>query len=187
MGARHMILIDQLIAWAIAHPGKGWRLAAQALGLSSIFVRNVVSSDAFRARYAQVQNRTIEELGIIPLRDKIAIAADMAVERIAEKVETMESAEDLIDAADLLLSHALGKPGATPGVQTPAGNTFIIQQAIMDGRAAILGGAVEHGTVDAALAPGLPHSAIAPPPIAEPEPAPPSLSAPEQSNQGEAP
>jgi hypothetical protein len=166
-----MVLIDQLIAWSIGNPGKPWTNAAAAFKLSNIFVRAVVASDAFRARYQEVRDRTLQEVGIFTLKEKIAAAADIAIERLAEKVVLTESMSDLTDATEMLLSHTYGKPGgggSGVGIGSPASVQYIqVHQAIIDGRNSILGVAGEQEAGTQARAPALSLLSPATPPYTE--------------------
>lgn len=134
--SRHMVLIDQMIAWSIANPGKPWTDCARALGVSTLWARMVASSDAFKARYSGVKNDLIQQCGIATLKDKINAAAEVVVERIADKAVTSESMEDLVDAAEVLLGATYGKGGAAGTVvnTTVQINADVIREA----RAAII-------------------------------------------------
>src|SRR5688572_18721409 len=65
--ARQMVLIDQMIAWQIANPGKKWTQCAQALGVSILWCRMMASTDAFKARYSEVKDSIIREIGLLGL------------------------------------------------------------------------------------------------------------------------
>lgn len=130
-----MVLIDQMIAWQIANPGKPWTQAAAAFGVSTMWLRMMASTDAFRARYSQVSNDVIREVGLLGLKEKIAAAAELAVERLADKIQTTESLADLKDATEMLLDRHYGDGGAV----APAALT-INQQIILEARNQITGG-----------------------------------------------
>lgn len=125
--SRHLILIDQMIAWQIANPGKPWTQCAQALGLSALWCRMVASSDAFKARYAECKDGIIKEIGLLGLKERIAAAAEVAVERLAEKASVCDSMGELTDAAEVLLKAHYGdskSPGASP-VSLTVNNTIL--------------------------------------------------------------
>lgn len=129
--AKQMVLIDQMIAYQLANPGKPWTACAAALGVSTLWCRMMASSDAYKARYAQVSDKVITDVGLFGLKEKIAAAAELAVERMAEKIAVSESLGDLRDATELLLEHQFGGKG--PG--TPAPAVVNIQQSlILQGR-----------------------------------------------------
>lgn len=136
IGTRHMILIDQIIAWSIANPGKPWSVCATQLGVNKLFISKMVNSDTFRERYLQVRDRTLEEVGILSLKDKIAAAADVGIERIAEKLAVTESMSDLVDATEMLLNRTYGVVpqggGASPAM------SLSITNAILDGRSQMM-------------------------------------------------
>jgi hypothetical protein len=132
--SRHMILIDQMIAWSIANPGKPWSQCAVALGLSTLWVRTVASTDAFRARYSQIKDDLIQECGLSTLKDKINAAAEIGVERLAAKLEVAESMSDITDATEMLLGQVYGS-GKTPA---PSQTITVNQAVILEGRDAIV-------------------------------------------------
>lgn len=134
--SRHMMLIDQMIAWGLANPGKPWTECARALGVSTLWARMVASSDAFKARYSGIRSDLIQQCGIATLKDKINAATEVVIERIAEKAVVSDSMEDLTDAAEVLLGATYGKGGA-------AGTTInatvqINADVIREARAAII-------------------------------------------------
>lgn len=123
--SRHMVLLDAIIAWSIANPGKPWSQCAAALKFSAPFVYKVVSTDSFRARYQHKSGLILEETGIASLRDKINAAANMAIERLIEKIPGTESVGELRETADVLLDRIYGPVGAGAG-QTPSGPTTVV-------------------------------------------------------------
>lgn len=135
--ARHMVLIDQMIAWQVANPGKPWTHAAPALGVSVMWLRMMASTDSYRARYAEVSDTVIREVGLLGLKEKIAAAAELAVERLAEKVAVSESLSDIKDAAEMLLDRHYGGGGEA---QAPKHLT-INQQIILEAKEQITRGA----------------------------------------------
>lgn len=175
-GVKHMVFIDSLIAWMTANPGKPITLAARHLGVGVIFARAIAASDAFRNRYEEVRNETLREAGIIPLRDKILVAADMAVERLAERIPEIESTSDLVDVTETLLAQAYGKPQAqAPVAQPPQQVNVTVQAAILAGRSRLLG---ESGTTETVVE-RAPSSALPEPGPGSPSP----LSAPDPKQE----
>lgn len=136
--ARHMVLIDAMINWSIANPGKNWTECARAINMGALWVRTVASTDAFRARWAQVRNDLLQEVGIATLRDKVSAAAEMAIERLAEKIPVCESMGELSDTAEMLLNATYGKGGSNQ----PAGPQHVTVQTsiILEGRRRIIEG-----------------------------------------------
>lgn len=129
VNARHLVLIDAMISWAIANPGKRWTDCAKQLNVSTLWCRKVASTDAFRARYAEVKDKVIEQIGLPTLRDKINYTLETVIERIAEKAETSESMGDLTDAAEVLLKGAYGGLAAGPAPATVQIQTNVILEA----------------------------------------------------------
>ena len=140
--SRHMVLIDQLINWSVVNPGKPWSHAAAAFQLSNLFVRTVVSTDAFRARYAELSGKILEGAGIMTLKDKINAAAEIGVERLAAKLEVAESVEQITDATEMLLGQIYGSPGKAGGAGPSVSSVTVnVQQTIRDARDKLLSGA----------------------------------------------
>lgn len=136
--ARHMVLIDQMIAWQIANPGKPWSHCAQAMGLTPLWCRMVASTDAFRARYAEVAPELIEQIGLVPLKAKMSAVAEMALERLAEKIPLTESLGDLTDATEMLIQGIYGKQGGSGDAPAPTSLT-LNQQIILEQGARLQG------------------------------------------------
>jgi hypothetical protein len=137
--SRHLILIDQMIAWQIANPGKPWTECSRALGLTATWCRMVASTDAFRARYAEVRDDVIKEIGLLGLKEKIAAAADIALDRLAEKLAVAESTGDLTDAAEMLLKAHYGD-GGSRSQSSPV--TVQVNTTILEARERIMSGHV---------------------------------------------
>lgn len=121
---KQMILIDQLINWMLANPGRPFTEASKILGFSATWLRTVASSDSFRQRLAEKQKDFDTQLMIPALADKLRGVAKLAVERLELAIETSGDPEFLLDASEMLLKTQgmIGAGPATPG--TPAGPTF---------------------------------------------------------------
>lgn len=113
--SRHMVVIDSIINWMLANPGKPLSRCAAALELSAPFVYKITSTDSFRARYNSQSGAILEGAGIASLVDKINTAAHLTVERLIEKIPTTESIGELRDTADVLLDRIYGPGGSSPG------------------------------------------------------------------------
>jgi hypothetical protein len=139
LSQKHMILIDAIINWAIANPGRPWTQCATALQFTPTWVRMVVNTDAFKARYAQMAPELLRQVGVASLKDRINAAAEVVIERIAEKAIVSESLGDLTDAAEVLLTAQFGKGNAAGGNPSPV-NLTINQQIINSERDNLLQG-----------------------------------------------
>lgn len=134
--SKHMVLIDAIIAWMIGNPGKPLTQCAAALRLSSPWVRMVASSDFFKARLAEQRDGMIAATGILTLRERIAVAAEVAVERLTEKIAVSDNMEEITDATEMLLDKYYDVSGEGPKGN---GQVNVNITAIMQGRDQMLG------------------------------------------------
>ena len=112
---KQTVLIDQLINWMMANPGKPMTLAATTLGLSAAWLRMVASSDAFRARLSEKQEGFDTALMIPKLSEKLRATADLAVERLHTALETSGDPQFILDSTEMLLKTQ----GAAVGIHAP--------------------------------------------------------------------
>jgi len=134
LAMKHTMLLDQLINWSLANPGKPWGDAAVSFGINANWIRRLVSTDAFRARYQEAAGEVMTQVGIASLKEKVALAADLAVERLMEKIPLTDSIGQLSDTADMLLGHVYGKDIAP----APSQHVVVLQQTILAGRGEIV-------------------------------------------------
>lgn len=141
--SRHMSLIDSMIAWAIANPGQPFTRMAMALGgPTALTLRQIASTDAYKARLREVAPEVLEAVGIAPLKAKIEAAAAIAIDRLSEKLATADSVSEIVDATEVLLSGIYGKgQGAAQLAAANAPSQNIqVNATILMGREMILGG-----------------------------------------------
>lgn len=137
--SKHMLLIDTIIAWMIGNPGKPMTHCAAALGLSTQWVRMVASTDAFKARMSEQRDNVLREVGMMGLKERIAAAAETALDRLTEKLTVADNIDSIKDATEMLLEKHFALEG-TPVSRQPGGMTINVHQAIVDGRSAMLAG-----------------------------------------------
>lgn len=123
---------EAIAEYLIANPGKGCmaRCAAE-FNLTPHWLSSLVHSDAFQAYY---RNRRDEffATGIVSLGEKIAGAADRAIERLAEAIETEKETRTLADAADKLLNRlGYGATGAANSINTTVNNTYVVTSTLL--------------------------------------------------------
>lgn len=138
MGSKHMVLVDSIIAWMISNPGQPLTKCAAALQLSTQWIRMVASTDFFKARLASKQDDILTQVGIMGLKEKIAAAAEAAVERLAEKISIADNLDSIVGAADMLLEkhYALESGRGLRG----GGVVNVNMTAILQGREQMLQG-----------------------------------------------
>jgi hypothetical protein len=121
---------EQIINWFIANPHRRNADCAAFFGVSQTWLSTIKRSDAYRARMEQrltemaadVREAFIEQMDLNTL-GKLGIAADIALDRLTEKLETADDPEFLLDATDKLC-HRLGfAPKSTPIATGPTSVT----------------------------------------------------------------
>ena len=117
---------EQIINWFLANPHRTNGDCAAFFGVTRAWLSTIKRSDAYQARMRQrldemaedVRAEFIEQMNMGTL-GKLSIAADLAVEKLTEKIEEAEDPEFLLDCTDKLL-HRMGfAPKSTPVALTP--------------------------------------------------------------------
>jgi hypothetical protein len=112
---------EQIINWFIANPHRRNADCAAFFGVTQTWLSTIKRSDAYKARMEQrltemaadVREAFIEQMDLNTL-GKLGVAADIALDRLTEKLETADDPEFLLDATDKLC-HRLGfAPKSTP-------------------------------------------------------------------------
>lgn len=136
--SKHLVVIDELINWMIMNPGLSVTKASHTLGgpiqFSTIWLKMVASSDAFKARLSEKQ-KEIDALLFVPqLREKLTATTEMAVERLSEMLPVATDPQFVLDAAEVLLKQTYVTPNVQPSssqgttVQVDTA-TIVIQQS----------------------------------------------------------
>jgi hypothetical protein len=132
--AKQMALIDQMILWQMANPGKPWTDCARVMEVSANWCRLVASSDAYKARYAAASDTAFREIGMFGISERLKVATEVALDRLADKLAVSESLGDITDATEVLLKGQFGGGAQAPSSQT---HIHVHQDVIMQGRAAL--------------------------------------------------
>lgn len=117
---------EQIINWFIANPHRTNADCAAFFGITQAWLSTIKRSDAYQARMRACLDEMAEEtrseylaqldLGTL---GKIQVAADLAVERLTEKIEIADDPEFLLNCTDKLL-HRMGfAPKSTPVLAAP--------------------------------------------------------------------
>lgn len=145
---------EQIINWFIANPHRRNSDCAAFFGVTQTWLSTIKRSDAYKARMnqrltemaADVREAFIEQMDLGTL-GKLGIAADIALDRLTDQLETCDDPEFLLDATDKLC-HRLGfAPKSTPistGPQSIVNNTMNVSISagdLADARALMSGGA----------------------------------------------
>lgn len=105
--SKHLVVIDALINWMILNPGVSVAKASHTNGgpiqYSTVWLKQVASADAFRARLAEKQ-KELDVLLLVPtLKEKLAATCELAVERVADMLPVSSDTEFILDATEMLL------------------------------------------------------------------------------------
>lgn len=124
---------DAIANFLVANPGRG-QMAKAALhfGVTRPWLSTLVHSDAFQAHLRNKQDEVFKT-AIMPLKAKIAGAADVALDRLGERLEVETDTRVLADAADKLLNR-LGygpKPTPTAGNVTGVQNNYFVDSDML--------------------------------------------------------
>ncbi len=120
MGVKHTAILDYLVA----NPTATGAETARAFGITQSWLSIIKNSHAFQDQLRLRQDEFFGEV-VVPLREKLVGVADIAVDRLAVKLETMNTAET-IETADKLL-HRLGYAPNVKGTGSPAGQPLVQQ------------------------------------------------------------
>lgn len=107
MGTQH----EAILNWLIENPTTTTRDCAEYFGVQPAWIRSIVSSDAFQLRLAERQDAVFHTV-VLDLREKLHGAAHEAIDRLVEKIKTIEDPALLLKAVDTLFDK-LGYTGKT--------------------------------------------------------------------------
>lgn len=97
---RHKAIAD----WLLSHPEGTLSQCAKEVGFSPVWTSIVVNSDTFKAYYdKRVQGAF--DARTIPLRDKVVNAANRAMDKLVEKVESVDDVRLMLDIAEKMLGR----------------------------------------------------------------------------------
>lgn len=127
---------EAILNWLVLNPHKSLRECADTMGFTQPWLSTVIHSDIFqmalRERQMNVANRVAAS---IP--ERLQAVADVALDKLAEKVADSEDPDFILDAADKVL-HRMGyapasarNPAGSPAQGQPQfqqNNTFILGQ-----------------------------------------------------------
>lgn len=108
-----------------------------ALGYAPMTVSIIINSDAFKAMLAQ-RKAEIQPLAVAPLQARARAVAALALERLGQKVQTVNDPETLLTIADKMMSQAEPKAQAV----AQQNNVFMVTASeLKQAREAIINGA----------------------------------------------
>lgn len=131
---RHSMIMN----WMVLNPDRSLKECADHFNVTQPWLSTVIHSDVFQAEFQQkLQNIHNHCAQSIP--DKLRVVADIALDRLADKVAKSEDADFILDAADKAL-HRMGYApasarngfGAAQGQTVNQTNVFMLSQDDLD-------------------------------------------------------
>lgn len=127
---------DQIINWLIVNPHLSLRECADEFGFTQSWLSQLIHSDIFQAALkARQQDVAARVAASIP--EKLHAVADIALDKLGEKVAASEDADFILDVADRAL-HRMGyapvsarNPNGSPSAAGTVNNTqnvFVLGQ-----------------------------------------------------------
>jgi len=113
---------EAIMNWLVCNPERSLRDCSQKFGYTQAWLSSIIHSDLFQHALKEKQ-AAIGQTIAASIPEKLRRAADIAVEKLAEKLESSEDPEFILDATDKIL-HRLGfapvsarNPLGGPGTQ----------------------------------------------------------------------
>lgn len=129
----HVAIADYMIA----NPEASQRKIAGEFGVSESWLSIIINSDAFK-EHLHAKNQEVFDTHVVPLRTKLLGVANLAVEKLGEKVSTAVDPDFILAAADKTL-HRLGyapskgpDPAAPPQVNQQ-NNFYMVDKDLLAG------------------------------------------------------
>jgi predicted XRE-type DNA-binding protein len=125
---------SMIMNWLVLNPHRSQKECADHFGVTQAWLSTVINSDVFQAEFQQkLQNIHVRCAEGIP--EKLRVVADIALDKLADKISMSEDPEFILDAADKAL-HRMGYApasarngyGASPGVQVNQQNVFMLSK-----------------------------------------------------------
>ena len=137
---------EMMLNWLVVNPDRSLRECADHFGYTQSWVSSILHSDLFQAALKQKQlDIAVRVAQSIP--EKLRRAADIGVEKLAEKLEESEDPEFILDATDKIL-HRMGyapqsfrNPAGSPGSMNQQNNFFIGQAELLAAQELMAGAA----------------------------------------------
>jgi hypothetical protein len=125
---------SMIMNWMVLNPHQPLRACADHFGVTQAWLSTVIHSDVFQAEFQQkLQNIHVRCAEGIP--EKLKVVADIALDKLADKIAESEDADFILDAADKALhrmgyapSSARNGYGAGQGVQVNQQNVFMLSK-----------------------------------------------------------
>lgn len=121
---RHSMIMN----WMVLNPDKPLRMCADHFGVTQAWLSTVIHSDVFQAEFQQkLQNIHGRCAAAIP--EKLRVVADIALDKLADKIAESEDPDFILDAADKAL-HRMGYAPSSARNGYQAGQNVNVQQNV---------------------------------------------------------
>lgn len=123
---------EMIMNWMVLNPDRPLRECADHFKVTQPWLSSVIHSDIFQAEF-QAKLRRVDSSVVQSIPEKLRVVADIALEKLADKVANSEDPEFILDAADKAL-HRMGYApasarngyGAGQGPQVVNQNVFML-------------------------------------------------------------
>ena len=122
----------EILMWLMLNPNKAQGKCAEELGYTQGWVSQIISSDMFQMRLAELRQEDFE-VSVLSIREKMNAAASLGLDRMIEKLETETDLERIRSTTDTALKR-LGYGVKQQEVQSPnntlmQNNNFFLGEA----------------------------------------------------------
>ena len=116
---------EMIMNWMLVNPDKSLRECADTFGISQSWLSTLIHSDIFQAQLA-ARHEGIRARIADTIPQKMRVAADIGIQKLAEKLEESEDPDFILDATDKLL-HRMGYAPARVGAPAPQSGSGNVQ------------------------------------------------------------
>lgn len=148
---RYEVLAKRVAHWMFTNPGKPLTRCARDLGLQVNYLYMFVSSDTFKAKYAELTEGEDGFAGAMmgDFQSRLKAAATVALDAMAERISFEPGSEASIDAAEILINAAVkSERPAGGGMQVNFNLPVIPADVLADTRQAMLRGKQPPATIE---------------------------------------
>lgn len=112
---------EEILMWLMLNPNKPQGLCAEELGYTQGWVSQIITSDLFQLRIAELRSEDFE-VAVLSIREKLNAVASLGLDKLLDKLEVetdMERIRSTTDSAIKRLGYGVKVPEA------PANNAFV--------------------------------------------------------------
>lgn len=139
---RHSMIMN----WMVLNPDQPLKACADHFQVTQPWLSTVIHSDVFQAEF-QAKLQSIHNRCAMGIPEKLRVVADLALDKLADKIANSEDPEYILDAADKAL-HRMGyapasaRNGHGAGLGAPINqtNVFMLSQDDLDQARSVMRG-----------------------------------------------